>query len=31
VAETAAQRPQLAITPPAADADEIRDLLRAAW
>jgi alcohol dehydrogenase class IV len=31
IAETAAQRPQLAITPPAADAAEIRELLRAAW
>jgi alcohol dehydrogenase class IV len=31
VAETAAQRPQLAVTPPAAGVDEIRDLLRAAW
>jgi alcohol dehydrogenase class IV len=31
VAETAAQRPQLAVTPPPADAAEIRELLRAAW
>jgi alcohol dehydrogenase class IV len=31
IAETAARRPQLAVTPPAADAAEIRELLRAAW
>jgi|SRR5215218_4399826 len=31
VAMTAAQRPQLAVTPPPADAAEIRELLRAAW
>jgi alcohol dehydrogenase class IV len=31
IAETAAQRPQLAVTPPPADAAEIRELLRAAW
>jgi alcohol dehydrogenase class IV len=29
--EMAAARPQLAVTPPPADADEIRELLRAAW
>jgi len=29
--EAAAQRPQLALTPPPADADEIRALYRAAW
>lgn len=29
--EAAARRPQLAITPPAADADEIRDLYLRAW
>src|SRR5215210_1636930 len=31
IAETAAQRPQLEVTPPPADAAEIRELLRAAW
>jgi alcohol dehydrogenase class IV len=31
VAETAARRPQLEVTPPPADAAEIRELLRAAW
>src|SRR5215210_2378705 len=31
VAETAARRPQLDVTPPPADAAEIRELLRAAW
>ena len=29
--EAAAQRPQLKLTPPPADADEIRALYRAAW
>jgi alcohol dehydrogenase class IV len=29
--EAAAKRPQLRVTPPAADADEIRALYRAAW
>ena len=31
IAEAAAKRPQLAVTPPAADEAELRDLLRAAW
>jgi alcohol dehydrogenase class IV len=31
IAQTAAQRPQLEVTPPPADAAEIRELLRAAW
>src|SRR5215210_5211669 len=31
VAQAAAKRPQLAVTPPPADAAEIRELLRAAW
>jgi alcohol dehydrogenase class IV len=31
IAEAAAQRPGLKITPPPADAAEIRELLRAAW
>jgi alcohol dehydrogenase class IV len=29
--EAAAERPQLALTPPPADRDEIRELYRAAW
>jgi alcohol dehydrogenase class IV len=31
IAQTAAQRPQLEVPPPPADAAEIRELLRAAW